>query len=180
MLPTTSALLLSYLHDRCQSIYFGLPPSYTASEITLRLPCEEALWKAGSAEEWLSVFKTHSAHRSSSQSCLTGCVLSTTLASMVDPQFIPAPNLSPFSHFVLIHAILCDLFTACSESIILSRDDEDAPNQRMLAVQYALHNWLQSWAVSRSGHQQTTDEPSFVENGEIFLLALIPRGINHP
>ncbi|KAJ7124976.1 fungal-specific transcription factor domain-containing protein [Mycena epipterygia] len=175
---TKRALLLSYLHDRCQSIFFGLPPSYTASEVSLRLPCEEALWKAGSAEEWISVFKTSSVHRSSSQPCLTGRVLSTTLASMVDPQFIPTPNLSPFSHFILIHAILCDLFAACSETIILSRDDENVPNQRMLAVQYALHNWLQSWSVRRSGHQQTTNEPSFVENalpfywlGQITILA---------
>ncbi|KAJ7497058.1 fungal-specific transcription factor domain-containing protein [Mycena latifolia] len=174
------ALLLSYLHDCCQSIYFGLSPSYIPGEVTLRLPCEDALWRAGSAEEWLSVLETPSLYQSSHQR-LTGLDLPTTSALMINPLFTPAPNLSSFGHFVLIHAILRDLFTACSETILPAGDmggDEDTPNQTVLSFQYALHNWLHSWMTSRAGYPQATQEPSFIENvlpfywlGQVTMLA---------
>lgn len=167
------ALLLSYLHDCCQSIYFGLPPSYIPGEITLRLPCEEALWKAGSAEEWLAVLQTP-VPRQSSQSRLTGHDYSATLVSMVqvDPNFVPTPNLSPFSYFILIHVILRDLFTTCTETTPLATDDrskDDEDNQAMMAVQYALHHWLHSWRSSRPERRNTTEEPPFIENGELVV-----------
>lgn len=91
----------------------------------------------------------------------------------VDPNFVPTPNLSPFAYFILIHVILRDLFTTCTETIPLapdgrSRDDED--NQAMMAVQYALHHWLHSWRSSRVDRQSTTEEPPFIENGELLVL----------
>ncbi|KAJ6558500.1 hypothetical protein DFH09DRAFT_1163012 [Mycena vulgaris] len=175
---TKRALLLHYCHDCCQSIFFGLPPSYIPGEITLRLPCEEALWRAGSAEEWLSILEASSGSR---RHRLTGLDLSTTSTSMLDPQFIPTPNVSPLGHFILIHIILRDLFAACS--VITARDisspvGKNTPDQTMLAVQYALHNWLDSWTSIRAGHRKTTEEPCFVENvlpfywlGQVTILA---------
>ncbi|KAJ7209576.1 hypothetical protein GGX14DRAFT_520924 [Mycena pura] len=178
------ALILSYLHDCCQSIFFGLPSSYMASEITLRLPCDEELWRAGSAEEWLSLLQI-SAARQSSQTCLTGYSVGATLSSMMDMslQFIPVPTLSPFSHFILIHAILGNLFAAFSATInqatSSSVEDEEMPNRTIMAAQYALHNWLHSWSSSRAtSQQQTMDEPTLVENvlpfywlGQVAILA---------
>ncbi|KAJ7128945.1 fungal-specific transcription factor domain-containing protein [Mycena crocata] len=175
---TKRALLLSYLHDCCQSIYFGLPSSFHPGEMTLRLPCEEALWRAGTAEEWFSILKTYE----SPQPRLTGPDYSSTFASMVNPQFLPGSALSPFSHFVLIHAILRDLFTACSEAVSLAADPSrrlaEEGTEVLIAVQYALHNWLHSWRSSHAGHQQMADEPSFMGNalpfywlGQVALLA---------
>jgi hypothetical protein len=139
-------------------------------EFTLKLPCEVALWKAGSAEEWFSIIQTPSLHPSS-QHRLTGPDLCTNLASMSNPQFIPGPNLSGFAHFILIHPILRDLFVACSETVNPASDasrGEEAPSQAMLEAQFALHNWLHSWTSSRTGYQQTTEIHSFFENGELF------------
>jgi hypothetical protein len=138
-------------------------------EVTLKLPCEDALWKAGSAEEWFSILQTPSVH-SSSKHRLTGPDLSTNLAFMNDSQFIPGPNLSGFAHFVLIHRILRDLFVACSETINPASDasrSEEAPSQAMLGAQFALHNWLHSWTSSRVGYQQTTEIHSFCDNREL-------------
>ncbi|KAJ7690657.1 fungal-specific transcription factor domain-containing protein [Mycena rosella] len=177
---TKRALLLSYLHDCCQSIYFGLSPSYSPGEMTLRLPCDDSLWRAGSAEEWFSILEAPSPYQSSHHR-LTGLDFSTTFASMVNPQFIPAPNVTSFGYFVLIHAILRDLFAACSETIIPVADirgDENPTNQKMLSVQHALHNWLHSWSSSRAGYPQTSDEPCFIDNvlpfywlGQVSILA---------
>ncbi|KAJ7718009.1 fungal-specific transcription factor domain-containing protein [Mycena maculata] len=181
---TKRALLLSYLHDCCQSIYFGLPPSYVAGEInSLRLPCAEALWKAQSAQEWFSVLQASPLNQSST-SLLTGLDYGTTLVSLVrvDPNFDPnSLRLSPFAHFILIHVILRDLFTTCTETIPLAlngppRDDED--DQTMMAVQYALHHWLHSWRASRPDRQYSSEEPPFIENalplywlGQVAILA---------
>jgi hypothetical protein len=153
------ALLLSYLHDCAQPIFFGLPSSYFPSEVSLQLPCEDELWKAGSAEEWFSILQTPSLYPSERR--LTGHDMCTNLASMNGPQFIPTPSLSRFSHFVLIHAILRDLFAACSEPVPdPSRSEGAAPSQAMLSVQYGLHNWLQSWTTC-TNHLPDTEEPSF-------------------
>jgi hypothetical protein len=169
----TRALLLSYLHDCCQTIFFGLPPSYMPGEMTVRLPCEEQLWKAGSVEDWLSLLDAPSGSLQQS-SCvrLAGLDLSTTFASMVNPHFLPSLNLSAFGHFVVIHTILRDLFAACSETITtdLLRDD-DVPNRRIVTVQYALHNWLNSWTSSSAGHPHAAEEPPFFENREPLLLS---------
>ncbi|KAJ7039159.1 hypothetical protein C8F04DRAFT_1087327 [Mycena alexandri] len=177
---TKRALLLSYLHDCAQRIFFGLPQSYIPGEVTLQLPCEDSLWTAASADEWLSVLQTPSRYQSS-RDRLIGPDLGTNLAAMLDPQFIPAPNLSLFAHFILVHAILCDLFAACSESVNPTLDTslrgDAAPTQAILASQYALHNFLHSWTSNRAGYP-STGELSFFHNalpfywlGQVAILA---------
>ncbi|KAF7362108.1 C6 transcription factor [Mycena venus] len=172
------ALLLSYLHDCCQPIFFGLPSSYFPGEAALRMPCEDDLWRAGSAEEWFSVLQTPSIQ--SFQQRLTGSDLCTNLASMNDSEFIPTPTVNRFSHFILIHAILRDLFAACSEPIDSASDPSrgrQAPSQALLAVQYALHNWLRSWTMC-TAHARSTGDPSFFNDvlpfywlGQVAILA---------
>ncbi|KAJ6497822.1 fungal-specific transcription factor domain-containing protein [Mycena sanguinolenta] len=175
---TKRALLLSYLHDCCQPIYFRLPPSYLSGEVTFNMPCEEALWKAGSAEEWFSVLQTPSIHYSS-QRRLTGLDMRTSLASMNDPQFIPT-YLSRFCHFVIIHTILRDLFIACSEPMQpvseLSSGGQ-VHSEAILSAQYALHNWLHSWTMCAS-REPLMGDPSFFNDalpfywlGQVTILA---------
>ncbi|KAF7375935.1 Fungal-trans domain-containing protein [Mycena sanguinolenta] len=172
------ALLLSYLHDCCQPIYFGFLPSYQADEVTFNMPCEEALWKAGSAEEWFSILQTPSVHYSS-QCRLAGLDMRTSLASMNDPQFIPSPNLSRFCHFILIHTILRDLFIACSEPIQPASESSagQVPSEAILSAQYALHNWLHSWTTC-AAREPLMGDPSFFKDvlpfywlGQVTILA---------
>ncbi|KAJ7782826.1 hypothetical protein B0H16DRAFT_1494514 [Mycena metata] len=172
---TKRALLLSYLHDCAQRIFFGLPQSYIPGEVTLQLPCEDSLWTAASADEWFSILQTPSRRYQSSRDRLIGPDLGTNLAAMLDPQFIPAPNLSLFAHFILVHAILCDLFAACSESVNPTLDASSrgdvAPTQAILASQYALHNFLHSWTANRAGYP--SGELSFFHNGTSSLVAIL-------
>ncbi|KAF7345373.1 hypothetical protein MVEN_01555200 [Mycena venus] len=175
---TKRALLLSYLHDCCQPIFFGLPSSYFPSEAALQMPCEDDLWMAGSAEEWFSVLQTPSMQ--SFQQRLIGSDLCSNLASMNDSEFIPTPTVNRFSHFILIHAILRDLFAVCSEPINSASDPSrgrQAPSQGLLAVQYALHNWLRSWTLC-TAHARSIGDPSFFNDvlpfywlGQVAILA---------
>ncbi|KAJ7647570.1 hypothetical protein FB45DRAFT_893806 [Roridomyces roridus] len=173
---TKRTLLLSHLHDCCRSIYFGLPTAYAPGEMNLRLPCEDALWRAHSAEEWLAVLQTPiSAH--SVQSRLQGHDYLTVYGSIMQasPDFVATPNLSSFAHFILIHGILGQLFTICTETTPLVPDDgPNGENPALMTVRYALHHWLQSWRAT----QPQTQTPTFVENvlpfywlGHVAILA---------
>jgi hypothetical protein len=101
--------------------------------------------------------------------------------------------LNPFSHFVLIHAILRNLFTVCFESRLpisstsslqeqasTSDSNGEIVDQEIMILQYALHNWLQSWINSPELPRCTSveAEPPFICNalpfywlGQVSLLA---------
>ncbi|KAJ6511999.1 hypothetical protein C8R47DRAFT_1093068 [Mycena vitilis] len=143
---TKRVCLLSYIHDCCLPIFL----------VTLHLPCEQALWNAGSAEEWFSILQEPSLLVPSHQRIL-GPDLAANLASMNDMQFTPT-LLSSFSHFILIHAILRDVFTAYSPYMA---SDSSAPTQATILTQYALHNWLQSSTMNQTCTPKTA---SFFEN----------------
>lgn len=51
---TKRTLFLSYMHDMIQLISFALPACYTRADFTMHLPCDDALWDARSAPEWLA------------------------------------------------------------------------------------------------------------------------------
>jgi hypothetical protein len=113
------------------------------------------------------------------------------LAELNQQRTLTTPiTLNPFSHFVLIHAILRNLFTICTES----RKPTSSPtlqtntaplntevvDHEIMTLQYALHNWLQTW-LSGPELPQTTkveEEPPFICNvlpfywlGQVSLLA---------
>nr|GAT57723.1 predicted protein [Mycena chlorophos] len=169
------ALLLSYLHDCCQSIYFGVTSIYLPGEVSLRLPCDDRLWRAESAEEWKlaleSLQTSHDPH--TRHNILAGHPLNSTLSAMMQPglDFLPVVNLSPFAHFVLIHGILAELFAACASvrhpAAFSDDDDEDrdGTSRTILNVQYAIHNWLQSYISSPAPLTPgPTEETSFAEH----------------
>ena len=99
--------------------------------------------------------------------------------------------LNPFSHFVLIHAILRNLFTVCLESRLpisstssprepsTGSSNGEVVDQEIMTLQYALHNWLQSWLNSPDCPRTASEaEPPFICNalpfywlGQVSLLA---------
>lgn len=101
----------------------------------------------------------------------------------------PIP-LNPFSHFVLCHTILRHLFTVCVESRLAEKpavpnvnqtDGIAEENQQIYGLQYALHNWFQSWMASPDLPKldgNPSVEPPFIHNalpfywlGQVTLLA---------
>ncbi|KZT10591.1 uncharacterized protein LAESUDRAFT_643540 [Laetiporus sulphureus 93-53] len=167
------ALTFSYLHDGCHCLYYDLRPTYVTSEFDIDLPCENALWAATTAEEWLSILQKPSPYGKISER-LRGPSLQGTYARLENAgdSLHPAPVLSPFAHFVVIHAILRQFFEEDIESRLSGvATDGDAflehanriSEKRLWALQATLHNWLQSWLGSPDSPPYSDGVPRFLE-----------------
>ncbi|KAL0579758.1 hypothetical protein V5O48_002252 [Marasmius crinis-equi] len=179
------AVLLSYLHDCCQAIYFSLPTQYEHSEMDIYLPCENGLWEAKSPEEWWMKLEQQSAF-GDYHSRLTGPRMLPAVAAVMETRFwdIVPPPLSPFAHWIVIHAILRRMFAGFSETLnsaeALSGVKSTTAEQEICIAQYSLHNWLQSW-ISCPEHVNVSgedEEPPFMQHplpfywlGQITLMA---------
>ena len=154
------------MHDCCHGIYFGLAMTYEQTEIQLNLPCEDALWQANCATEWLAVLQTTSLY-GTNQTRLKGFSFHKSLARLSEMHFLTAHTpLSPFAHFVIVHAILRKIFYVCAERGDTTAEGESSVKQNILELQYALHNWLQSWDQSPDKPKTNdNDEPPFISNG---------------
>jgi len=168
-----------------------MPSSYLPDEMAMCLPCEDTLWKASTATEWFLALQKPSPYGSIPER-LRGVSMSRVLAELCQQHTLETSiPLNPFSHFILIHAILRNLFTVCLESRLpvsssspppppASGSNDEIVNQEIMTLQYALHNWLQSWLNSPElPRTATTDaEPPFICNalpfywlGQVSLLA---------
>ncbi|KII92001.1 hypothetical protein PLICRDRAFT_103263 [Plicaturopsis crispa FD-325 SS-3] len=185
---TKRALLLSWMQDNCHVIYFGLPPMYHKGEMSVCLPCEDALWKATSASEWYLLLQDATPAYGDINARLTGVSTQTALAQLMQPRPVNNPtHLNPFAHLLLIHAILKDLSSpllpgdanACPAAAAAS--PEERVEQHVYMMQFGLHNWLQSWLASPDLLAVTTsenEEPPYLFNalpyywlGQVSLLA---------
>ncbi|KAG6848000.1 hypothetical protein H0H93_004257 [Arthromyces matolae] len=148
------AILLTFLHDCSLCMYFGLKPFFHPSELDLCLPCDDALWKAKDSLQWYIACQFPSNHDRRTFGFPMQIALS-DLGETRLPRRMPV-LLNPFSHHILIHAILRNLFAPYSvmttagpsnvsdpgtEFAALSLRQQDNP----LAIQLALNNWLQGW-----------------------------------
>lgn len=196
------ALSLSYLHDCCHSIFFNIRPTFLRDEVDLFLPCEDALWEAGSALEWHYVLTQASPYGVSTFERLRGGTQLQTSISRLSA--IPTESqtpliLTPFSQFITIHAVLCILFEECNEkteayiinnsgsSPTSSSSRPDSRNQDQLpnvdpAIHYMLHNWLQCYIHSPHSCPQSDSLYVFFHDGlpfywisQVVLLAFQER-----
>ncbi|KAI0069899.1 hypothetical protein K474DRAFT_1609674 [Panus rudis PR-1116 ss-1] len=179
---TKRALMLTFLHDCCHSIFFTLRPTYFPSEFNLRLPCEDSLWKATSYEDWHIALLKPSAYGSATDRLKGALPLQEALAHLaqVPRKSQPALILNPFSQFIIIHAILRKIFEdcLCSEKAAEARLSDDPTNVNP-TIQYMLHNWLQSWFQSpetprpskNNAAPFSSDALPFYWIGQVLLLA---------
>ena len=144
--------------------------TYGQTDVQMNLPCEEALWQAKCAAEWLTVLQTTSSY-GTYQTRLAGLGFEKTLSHISETCFLTVHvPLNPFAHFVLVHAILRKLFYVCGE-IRKERKREVNTQQKITELQFALHNWLQSWNQSTDKPRTSpSEEPPFISNGINFLL----------
>uniref|UniRef100_A0A0W0FWN4 Xylanolytic transcriptional activator regulatory domain-containing protein n=1 Tax=Moniliophthora roreri TaxID=221103 RepID=A0A0W0FWN4_MONRR len=181
-------ILLSYLHDCCQGIFFALPPSYQANEMLIDLPCENAIWEAKSSSEWWIALQQNSPY-GTVRSRLLGSRMIPVVAAMSETRSweTTPPPLSPFAHWIVIHSILVRLFVAFLEHPV--QKDDNAPggalrdpnvDQEICIAQYSLHNWFKSWmhCLEPVKIPPGDEEPPFMQHalpfywlGQIALMA---------
>ncbi|KAI0055744.1 hypothetical protein BV25DRAFT_1815158 [Artomyces pyxidatus] len=160
------AVCLAYVHDQSHRIYFSLPASFQPQEFSLYLPCDDALWTAPTAYAWSQVLTTPSPYGSISERMsgvpmpralsavgIEGPSMTATTTSMPPPPH-DVGQVSPFGHFVLVHALLGELFRRCSgtespaPSPAPDGEEGEQVNEHVFAIQLALHRWLQLWLKS--------------------------------
>lgn len=157
------------MHDCCHCIFFTLPPSYHAEEVTLNLPCETALWQACTATDWYNVIQRSSPYGTTQASRLTGVSAPKMVEYLTETRAIPtAVPLSAFAHFALIHIILKRLFQylAGGKAPRPKEGTEDGDmDPEMFRLQFSLHNWLQNWKNSPDSRVEAgSGEPPFIHN----------------
>lgn len=165
--------------------------SYLPGEMALYLPCEDSIWKASTATEWFLALQKPSPYGSTRER-LTGVSLPRVMAQLQQHRAAEMPiSINPFSHFILIHAILRNLFTVCVQSRLAgppttaTGTNSEVVNQAIMTLQYALHNWLQSWLNGPElPRTQKEEEPPFIHNALpyywIAQVALLAYQENYP
>ncbi|KAF8074127.1 fungal-specific transcription factor domain-containing protein [Lyophyllum atratum] len=183
-------LFLSYLHDCCHCMYFSLSPSFQPAELDLCLPCDDALWVARDSMEWYGALQAPSPYGTGSLR-MSGFPMKRALAVLGETRLSTVSiALNPFAHFILIHTILRNLYSAHAENPSADPSptriggDEAVPGEEhdnAFAIQYALHNWLQMWLNSPESKQleESREEPPFIRNAlpfywlaQVSLLAI--------
>ncbi|KAI0259038.1 fungal-specific transcription factor domain-containing protein [Gloeopeniophorella convolvens] len=152
---------LAYCHDQAHRIYFSLPPSFSPTEFTMCLPCDDALWASKTSMDWSQLLLSPSPYggveerihgvqmpRAFAAVGLQGPNMTATLTAAPDPPK-DLTAVSPFGHFILLQALLGELFRRCSsgDSPAASPlpEGEEQVNEHVYAMQLALHRWLQMW-----------------------------------
>ncbi|TBU37712.1 hypothetical protein BD309DRAFT_594197 [Dichomitus squalens] len=155
------ALWICYLHDCCHSIYFNLSPTFHTEQFTLGLPAEDGLWTAKDATEWAALLNTPSPY-GNMEVRLRGTYLKALYFYLAqnNPSNEPRPfHLTPFGHFLMIHAMMRKLFEMYLRDRLQFHQPGDAGGRpklnphfvdkdRVFHVQILLHYWLQSWLQS--------------------------------
>lgn len=117
------------------------------SELELNLPCDDGMWRAQSAREWYHLQRTPSPYGSGIPRIL-GMSMKMALEALREPTSAAIPfNVNPFSSFVLIHAILRDIFDSAHPSGDLSCLGPSTTRIGTNTIDCALQNWQRLWQV---------------------------------
>src|SRR6266852_2405827 len=154
-----SLVCLAYCHDQAHPIYFSLPPWFSPDELfTTCLPCDDDRWAAKTSLEWSQLLLRPSPYggieeriygvpmpRAFAAVGLEGPnMTATSTAAPEPPQELSV--VSPFGHYILLQSLLGELFRRCTgANSPAATHAEEEVNEHMLAVQLALHRWLQMW-----------------------------------
>ena len=135
-------------------------------ESEIKLPCDETLWTASTAKEWFHSLRTPSIYGVGPRR-LQAISVQQALSSLD----LPVPmdmqtRLNPFSHFVVIHTIFRDLFSAYFDRSSGSAESSMSTSRRT-PTEYTLHNWYQAWSHSSEGLRGR-------DGGEVFVSSPIP------
>ncbi|KAI0356334.1 hypothetical protein OH77DRAFT_1423979 [Trametes cingulata] len=160
------AIWMCYLHDCVHAIYFNLSPTFRTEQFTLGFPSEDGLWTAKNATEWAMLLQTPSAY-GTVEVRLCGLYLKALYYYLTqnNPDNGPRPfNVSPFAHFIMVHAMMRKLFEMyLRDRLHFAQADTGTPGgnggrpkinphfvdrDRAFHVQILLHYWLQSWQNS--------------------------------
>ncbi|KAG2009474.1 STE-12 alpha [Coprinopsis cinerea AmutBmut pab1-1] len=143
-------VLLAYVQDCSDAVFFSIAPLLHPSEMEIKLPCDESLWSAEDPKGWYQALHTPSVYGAGPRR-LASISMQQAIASLdvsVPPEV--QTQLNPFSHLILIHTILRNVFYPAT-SMSRTSHNGSPPSSNTVPVEYILHNWLQMWTHNSEG-----------------------------
>ncbi|KIK64877.1 hypothetical protein GYMLUDRAFT_258832 [Collybiopsis luxurians FD-317 M1] len=144
----------------CDFIIFSAIPPYTPHTFEGPLPCDEELWRASTAQDWVTSLRTTSQYGSPTVR-LRGANAQVIVGSLYDQLATLMPPLSPipeFAQYLLIHEILSQLFlgsyvhaTTAAAVPDMLLGGKSALENICSYHQNALQNWFVSWQKGLQG-----------------------------
>ena len=130
----TKLIIFSFFN--LHRILLNLPSPVMMSDVNLRLPCTERVWKATSARSWSSIFQE------SEQPLL----FQEYFAMLFKPSK-PAPACSSLGSHIMIHALLQHIFSVQQATRLGSLNDE-LGSELSTSLGQALKKWQKVWELN--------------------------------
>lgn len=129
---------LAYCFFNLHSIAYDIPPTIRTSEMKINLPHSSEEWRAGSAEEWQLAQSNTPQHSLSFQH-----VLSRLFSAIQDD----IPPISSLGNYVLIHAIIQQIYAVRQASVMTSplTRDGSLPSEDIEKFGKVLRLWQIGW-----------------------------------
>ncbi|KAJ6070633.1 hypothetical protein N7467_011952 [Penicillium canescens] len=97
--------LIVYCFFNLHSIMYNIPPLILNGELKLNMPCSHDLWKATNAPQWRRVHRTRQGSDVPFQEAFARLFLKSSHS-------LPSAPISPLGNYILIHAIIQQIFFA--------------------------------------------------------------------
>lgn len=127
--------LIVYCFSNLHSIMYNIPPLILNGELKLNMPCSHDLWKASNSAQWRRVLRTRQGSDVPFQDAFARLFLKSSIS-------LPSAPISPLGNYILIHAIIQQIFFA--RQLCLS-----APNMHGTSLRQedlnVLDNSLSAW-----------------------------------
>ncbi len=149
-------MYMVYLWDAAMCVYFNVVPQFSAAEIKLPLPCDDAAWDAPDAEicaQALGLRGPGAQMRTnlSGSLRLKQLEMHHAMSALHSTSVIMQPRTTNvYSKFILIHALLVEIWqfqrqSALDESAEASHSSANEPNSIFNSVNVALTRWKHLW-----------------------------------
>lgn len=127
--------LIVYCFFNLHSIMYNIPPLILNGELKLNMPCSHDLWKATNSAQWRRLHRTRQGSDVSFQDAFARLFFKSSMS-------FPSAPISPLGNYILIHAIIQQIFFA--RQLCLS-----APNMHGTSLRQedlnVLDNSLSAW-----------------------------------
>lgn len=131
--------LIVYCFFNLHSIMYNIPPLILNGELKLNMPCSHDLWKAHNAALWRRLYQTRQGSDVPFQDAFARLFLKSSIA-------LPSTPISPLGNYILIHAIIQQIFFA--RQLCLSAPNMHGTSLRqddLNALDCSLSAWKALW-----------------------------------
>lgn len=131
--------LIVYCFSNLHSIMYNIPPLILNGELKLNMPCSHDVWKASNATQWRRLFRARHGSEATFQEAFAKLFHKSSMTHSSAP-------ISPLGNYILIHALLQQIFFARQLCISAPNLQGTSLRQEDLnALDSSLSSWKALW-----------------------------------